>query len=189
MKYLNLLFLLLPLTAQCQDVPKPVVNSPTEIGLNLGHALDNAESYSRKVIQHGGYIRSSLYLLKTYGNLQYGLNMEAGTNSEDDWYLSPSVVVNRKFSRKNYYFYLGGMAGFVCEDVLGEPTSWRGMMKGYVVGAQAGVVIPTTKRLAFNAEVGIRRAQDWQHYGIEYNETWSDIILYFPLTLGVRYRF
>ena len=122
--------------------------------------------------------------------MQYGITVEGGTNSEDYWYLSPGVLMNRTFSSRHAYFYAGAMAGYVLSfDMLGDYYPRQKYTQGYVFGLQGGYVQPIGKRLSFTSELAVRSTQVWKQVYYGQDEFQPDIILYFPVTIGFRYRF
>lgn len=188
MKYMLFLLLLIPISAQSQTKENKVPSFGTEIGINLGYAPDNA--YKNKLSWSGGYIRSSIRLLRNTGNIQYGVTIEGGTNSDDYWYLSPAAIMNLTFSNHNAYFYAGAMAGYVCsDDMLGSSLLKEKMKQGYVFGIHGGFAQPIGKQISLTSELAVRSTQLWTKPRNEQAQTYSDIILYFPITIGIRYRF
>ncbi len=132
-------------------------------------------------------MRSALSLLKTHGSLQYGLTVEGGTNSNDYWYLSPGVVVNHKFARRANYFFAGAVAGYVMSgDMI--PLKESRLIHGYVMGVQGGIVHPVGKRLSLSSELAVRSTQLWLQATEAETRADTDFILYFPVTIGLRYR-
>ena len=180
MKFLICLLLLLPISAYSQVGVSP---SSRELGFNLGHAFDNA---MQDAFSTGGYLRSALNFYQTKGHIQYGLTIEGGTNGYDYWYLSPGVLTNYKFSLNKTYIYAGFMAGYVCsDDMMTEHFVTQSITQGYVFGLQGGLAMPVSKRFSVNAESAARSTQVWTSY--KNYETESNIIIYFPITVGIRY--
>jgi len=180
-----LTLLMLPFSAKSQSIQTKAPSPRMEIGLNLGYAPDN--SWEQE-LWRGGYIRSALSLLKNVGVMQYGL-IEGGTNSSDYWYVMPGIIANRKFTLNKAYFYAGAMAGYVCsDDMMGSTPAKKSLTHGYVLGLQGGLVQPVGKHMAFTTELAVRRTQSWMEYEYDGTQTRSDIILYFPITIGLRYR-
>src|SRR5688572_13751266 len=120
---LSFLLLMLPFVNHAQLSPAKNPEFRSEIGLNLGHAPDNAFHFNNG-FGHGGYIRSSLSFLRNRGNIQYGLTIEGGTNSNDYWYLSPGVLFNHRFQSRRAYFYAGAMAGYICSNDMAPLSSY-----------------------------------------------------------------
>ena len=182
MKYLITLFLLLPFSAYNQV---GVSHSGRELGLNLGHAFDNA---FQDDFSNGGFIRSAINYYQSNGHLQYGLTIEGGTNSNDYWYLSPGAILNYKFSLTRTYFYVGIMAGYICsDDILKSQLLIQNITQGYVFGVHGGFVQPLSNRISLTSELAVRSTQVWTSYK-EY-PTESNIVIYFPITFGFRYSF
>jgi len=185
MKTITFLFLLVSQIGFGQTLSLPEPKSRLEISLNAGYAPDNA--FDREPWR-GGFIRSSLSLLKTSGNIQYGLSIEGGTNSNDHWYFTPGIIVNHKFPGRQTYFYSGAMAGYVCSgDMLGNPGRKNSLSQGYVLGLQGGWVKPIGKRMSFNAELALRSTQVWIPPFDDQMKPAKDFILYLPVTVGLRY--
>lgn len=178
--------LVLPFSGKSQSVNSKAPSSRTEIGLNLGYAPDN--SWEQE-LWRGGYIRSAFSFLKNFGAMQYGVTIEGGTNSSDFWYVMPGIIANRKFALNKAYFYAGTMAGYVCsDDMMGPTPAKQRLTHGYVIGLQGGLVQPIGKHMAFTTELAVRRTETWSKYEFDGLKTMSDVTLYFPVTIGLRYR-
>jgi|GEM_PF-3249892 len=200
---ITLVLLLLPLFCKSQTRSIKPQLSRNEVGINLGHAVDNAYGVNRVYGDHslfgqGGYIRSSVKLLTNRGNLQYGLTIEGGTNSNDEWYLSPGFVFNHKFPSRSAYFYAGAMAGYICSDYMMKTPITTGMAHGYAFGVQGGFVQPLGRRVSFTTELAARSTQLWEkvrtyHFlnSVDHGDVISQqkTVIYFPLSLGLRCRF
>ncbi len=192
---------MLPLLAVAQSAPlKPT----TEIGLNLGHAFDNA-SFTNSPRVTGGYLRGALTLLHSRNRFQYGVTVEGGTNSQDVGYLNPGVVANYRIPRKSGYWYGGALATYSFSGPIGGAlyaANTPQTQHGYAFGLQGGYVHKLGRRLSLNGEIAVRSSQTWQRYyepvfyypSQHYNpDEFVEVrkietILYLPVTIGLRYR-
>lgn len=142
--------------------------------------------------------RNSLSVYRNSGSWQTGLVLEGGLLWTDSWWVSPQAVVNYKLPFKRLYAYAGGAAGYVREQYA-DNMILPGM-NGFVTGAQVGSVYHLGKRFGLNLEGGVR----FKHMSatitvVHENGTGAGTFtteerightdLYFPVSVGVRYKF
>lgn len=179
-----------------------------EAGLNAGINY-NTNDYLKKKI---GYSAMGKIIINV-GKIQFGAGIEAysilgkQTKNVPDYktgkfvesehvtyiaapYTAFNLYFNGRSNMVNSYFYYGVTAGGVLaqagsKGLAANPNTFelqeyksKNSISGYNVGAQIGIVTYPFKRIGFSGEAAVRYA------GFS-NATST---LFFPLTVGVRYR-
>ena len=190
--------MMLPLSVFAQDVK---TEEPARKVMKWEAGLNNAIAFSADGIYDDIFLagRNSVSIYRNFRATQIGFVLEGGlTGVGDSWYLSPQVAVNYTIPFKKLYAYGGGAVGYVREQnngVLSGPD-----MNGTLIGAQAGGVYNIGKRFGLNVEGGVR----FKHMSTSITTVREDGVaggkftvtervgysdMYFPLSVGVRYRF
>jgi hypothetical protein len=198
-KLLPLLFLF-PLGVFAQDVkPDSAASEPLkwEVGLNtaLAFIADNDVIYD-DIFLAG---RNSFSVYRNFSGAQIGLLVEGGLmGGGDSWWISPQAVVNYRIRFKKLYAYGGGAAGYVREQYTDGLHG--SAMNGFVTGVQAGAVYNLGKRFGLNVEGGVRFKHMYtnvkiynDNFGVGPSYTTTEVRghtdIYFPVSVGVRYKF
>ncbi|MCD6062894.1 MAG: hypothetical protein K0R82_805 [Flavipsychrobacter sp.] len=199
MKKLLILLLLLPPGVYAQEgKPDSAVSKPMkwEIGVNTAIAFTTQRGFGGIYDDRFLVGRNSLSIYRNFTEGQIGLVAEGGLlGVGDGWYISPHVVANYKMPFKRFYGYFGGAAGYVREETTDRVYA-RLDLRGFLMGIQGGVVYGIGQRFALNAECGVR-IKDITSVEIMYDYVPppTDIMprgytdVYFPVSVGVRYRF
>lgn len=175
----------------------------TELLFNAGTAFGKGMAAVTDKFEYTLPVRGSGGVLMNRGNLQYGLLVELGSHTAVQWYMSPTLVGNFRFSGKRDYGYAGVTAGyFYSEDGGYDFNLAFRVAKGFQTGMQFGYVRELGSGFAFNADFALRAIRTMRktqikiptnsttppYYTLEPGEKVAKDIFLFPLTLGIRYR-
>lgn len=203
MKKLLITLSFLPLAAVSQDAVPADNATPTfyknEIGISTGLAPIVFDGHSFLDI----WLTSRLTYLHNFKKTQVGLILEGGELEWSSGNIFAGAIVNQKFLLGKTYFYIGGSAGYYYSDDIFEEYPFSYTERGYVVGLQAGYVLPLGNRFSFTTEVGIRSTQVWftTYNRMSWTNPWgAEIVEWYPYTdnrfsislpatMGIRYRF
>ena len=194
-KILYLLLLAMPFAANAQDLEHPAKKNGFEIGLNTGLAFNSKGIYDD--LYFGG--RNVLSFYKNFKLSQIGTSVEFGvTGTGGGSFFSINAIANRTFHFEKMYLYGGGLIGY--KNIQPEYTVTSHTQTGYQVGLQAGIVRHLGRHFSFNAELAARGEQIWYTrdediqpfaprdvYTIAVRGSYFE--LYYPVTIGIRYRF
>ncbi|MCB9045163.1 MAG: hypothetical protein H6550_03375 [Chitinophagales bacterium] len=149
-----------------------------------------------------GDTRVALSYLRTIDKLQVGVRLVAGSDFFMYEYITPELLVNKKFNILRSYLYAGTAAGYYQRNEgMYAPKQH---MRGYTLGLQGGAAFYLSKHFSLTTEVAVRSTQFWYKvYGFypmltnqqgitEYyraDKIENDFFVSFPVTFGLRYRF
>lgn len=165
-----------------------------ETFVGIGHAAHARVMLNRTFMQFGAGIES--YSLKAKREA-WVPNYNTGALEAHEqivYYASPYIGLNLYFNGKagkdKWYFYYGATAGYVIGQGGGKSAEpdpvtggvrideYKKSVSGYNVGIQWGYVLAPFKRLGFSSELALRYAGMNTAKGV----------LFFPATVGIRYK-
>jgi hypothetical protein len=192
MKQLIIALIILPAFCLAQEVKtadKPKIRK-NEVGLTVGGDFGSDAFRSDFIPVSAAYYRN----LK---KAQLGFNLQCGIgNGPGMWYISSEVKANKIFLFKHQSLYAGGSTGY--KWISWQHIAFIPKSSGFTMGLQAGTLIPLGKNLDLNFEAGLKLDQqatniEMQRYEqgnlVNYTERYSYNEIYFPISIGMRYRF
>lgn len=206
MKFSYLLLLLIA-PALCEAQSQSAVRAHrNELLLNLGTAGSSAYEPAKHGLDWKAPKRAAIGVLHNAGPLQYGIQLEAGSESAEQFYVAPSLTGNYCVRYRHGYGYAGISAGYYLNSnthTAYGPAS--ALTHGYQVGAQTGYVQYLGSRFAISGEIAFRHVIRWteqfewyptSHNPAQHGGTYEpfsqgyapETSILIPLTIGVRYR-
>lgn len=204
-KLLVLLLAASPLCSAAQEVQSPKVtpskapNHRYELSATGGIAFT-----SDGELLNGMYIGdfNTVSLYRNFGRMQLGVGVDFDIVGGDPLLLIPHAILNRTLQMNKVCLYAGVSAGYANIFTIQRFASFykNRMSKGYMAGAQAGIVYDLGKHFSLTAETCVRYVEAWnkvKNYSVINNEYKFDGSytpehikeLYFPSKIGFRWRF
>lgn len=204
-KIFTTLLLALPIAgiAQQNDITTPKQNK-IEISLTtgLGARTSSDALLPNSGPIHSGFVTNNANILVNKGKYQYGFGIDGNIVHQEYWELLPHVLVNKKFTGKRNYFYIGATLGYANRQRAKYASYYHiyrhyanNTSHGYVFGVQGGTAYSISKHLALNAELALRSTQYFNQTRMYYTpESYQAYSVSFfeasmQLRVGVRYRF